>query len=330
MLETGVPLAEAMDAFCQQGKRKEFRIVLEQIRQDVYAGEPFSVAMARWPKVFPRMMISLMKASEASGTMAMMLGRISVYLSKERKTAKQIKGALTYPLFMIGVAFTLTLFLMIFILPKFASIYTARSAALPAPTQILLSISEFVTTQYLIYGPVMLVGSVGLYFWLRTSRGRRCADWVRLNAPILGGMYRNLYLTRAARTKATLLGAGVSVLDIIEICRGVTNNAYYDDLWTKVADNIREGKQLSEAISESPYIPANVAAMIAAGERSGRLVEVMERVSDFSEEELEAAVKQATACIEPVMIITMGLLVGGVAMALLLPIFQMGNVMAGG
>ncbi len=330
MLETGVPLSEAMDAFCQQSARRDFRIVLEAIRNDVYAGEPFSTAMSRWPRAFPTLMVSLMKASEASGTMAMMLGRMADYLSKERKTARQIKGALTYPAFMMGIAFALTAFLMVFILPRFASIYTMRSAALPTPTRVLLGISEFVMTQYLVYGPVALVVGLGLYFWLRTDHGRRRADWLRLFSPVLGSMYRNLYLTRAARTMSTLLGAGVGLLDIIEICRGVTNNKYYDDLWSEVSDNIREGKQLSEAISESQFIPANVSAMIAAGERSGRLVDVMARVAEFSEDELDSAVKQATACIEPTMIVTMGLLVGGVAMALLLPIFQMSSVMSGG
>lgn len=330
MLETGVPLSEAMDAFLQQAPRKEFRMVIESIRQRVYAGEPFSDAMADWPRCFPKMMVSLMKASEASGTMAMMLGRISHYLDKERKTAKQIKGALAYPMFMVGIAMILTIFLMVVVLPKFAAIYQMRSASLPTPTLVLLGLSEFVTNQYTIYGPVLLVLTGGFMFWKRRPSGQRFLDWLRLNVPVLRGMYRQLYLTRASRTMATLLGAGVGLLDIIEICRGVTSNSYYDDLWDEVADHIRDGKQLSEAIARSPYIPANVAAMIGAGERSGKLADVMYRVAEFSEEELDSAVKQATAYIEPAMIVTMGVVVGGVAMALLLPIFRMGAVMSGG
>jgi type IV pilus assembly protein PilC len=329
MLETGVPLAEAMDAFYAQAHRKEFRMVIDVLRQDVYGGEPFSSAMTRWPRVFPRMMVSLMKASEASGTMAMMLGRVAEYLAKERRTAKQIKGALSYPLFMMAVATLLTVFLMVFVLPKFAAIYAMRSASLPGPTLALLNISEFVTTQYMVYGPILGVAAIAGALWIRSSSGKRSMDWLRLNMPVIRGMYRHLYLTRAARTMATLLGAGVSLLDIIEICRGVTNNCYYDELWNKVAANIRDGNQLSDAVANSNLIPPNIAAMINAGERSGRLVEVMQRIASFSEEELDNAVKQATAYIEPVMIVTMGILVGGVAMALLLPVFKMGNVMAG-
>lgn len=330
MLETGVPLAEALDAFCQQTTKREFREVVESIRDDIHGGEPFSIAMAKWPRVFPNMMISLMKASEASGTMSMMLGRIGTYLAKERRTSRQIKGALSYPMFMMSVAVVLTIFLMAFVLPRFANVYAMRSAALPTPTRALLAISEFVTTQYLMYLPVLAVIAVVLVIFVRSATGRRACDWLRLNLPVIRVMYRQLYITRAARTMGTLLAAGVSLLDIIELCRGVTNNVYYDDLWNRVSDNVRQGQQLSDAIIGSPFIPSNVASMIASGERSGRLAEVMDKIAEFSEEELETAVKQTTAYIEPTMIICMGVLVGGVAIALLLPVFKMGTIMSGG
>ncbi len=308
------------------GKRHSVQI----LRNDIYGGETFSNAMSRWPRVFPRMMISLMKASEASGTMDMMLGRIGDYLSKERRTARQIKGALSYPMFMMGVGVALSVFLMVFILPRFATIYEQRSAALPTPTKALLAVSDFLTGQYLYYGPVLFFVGIGLMIFVRQPFGRLTCDWLRLNFPVLRTMFAQLYITRSARTMATLLVAGVSVLDIIEICRGVTNNKCYDELWDKMQEGIRDGNQISDAVVDFRYIPANVASMIASGERSGRLGEVMERVAHFSEEELDSAVKQVTSFIEPIMIICMGVVVGGVAMALLLPIFKMGSVMAGG
>jgi type IV pilus assembly protein PilC len=329
MLETGVPLAEALDSFCAQTSKKEFRTVLQSVRDEIHGGEPFSVAVARWPRVFPRIMISLMKASEASGTMSMMLGRIGEYLAKERRTVKQIKGALSYPIFMISIAIVLTGVLMTFVLPRFASIYETRAAALPLPTTILLSASEFLLTQYLIYGPVVIVLGVATFFWLRSNSSRRMLDWLRLHTPVLSSMYRQLYVTRMARTMGTLLAAGVNLLDIIDICRGVTNNVYYDDLWEEVTQTIREGKQFSDALVGSKFIPAHVVSMISSGERSGRLAEVMDRIASFSEEELESAIKQATSYIEPVMIVTMGVIVGGIALALLLPIFNMGRVITG-
>jgi type IV pilus assembly protein PilC len=330
MLETGVPLAEALDAFCRQAARKEFRAVLEILRDDIYGGETFSVAMSKWPRVFPRMMISLMKASEASGTMALMLGRIGEYLQKERRTVKQIKGALSYPMFMMGTGLVLSIFLMVFILPRFATIYEQRSAALPAPTKVLLGVSEFFTTQYMYYGPALLLLGMGLFIFLKQPVGRRTCDWLRLNAPILRVMFTQLYVTRSARTMATLVPAGVSILDIIDICRGITNNVCYNVLWDEMEKGVREGRQISDAVAECPYVPPNVASMIASGERSGQLGDVMERIAEFSEQELDSAVKQVTSYIEPLMVICMGIVVGGVAMALLLPIFKMGNVMSGG
>jgi type IV pilus assembly protein PilC len=330
MLETGVPLSEALDVICGQNPSRDFRKVLEALREDLYAGEPFSSAMAKWPRVFPGMMLSLMKASEASGTMALMLGRIGDYLARERRTAKQIKGALTYPTFMIFCGLAVTVFLMAFVLPRFAQIYASRSASLPVPTRVLIAVSDFLNTQYMYYGPVLVVGLVVGALWLRSAGGRRAKDWLRLNVPAVRTMYGQLYISRTARTMSTLLSAGVNVLDIIDICRGVTNNVYYDKMWDAMAAGVHEGGQLSDAVLDAPFIPPSVASMIGAGERTGRLSEVMERIAEFSEEELERAVRQVTTFIEPVMILIMGVVIGGVAVALLLPIFGMSQVMAGG
>lgn len=328
MLETGVPLAEALDSFCKQTVKPEFHMVVESLRDEIHSGEPFSKAMSKWPRVFPHLMVSLMKASEVSGTMSLMLTRVGEYLAKERRTARQIKGALSYPIFMMTIALLMTILLMAFVLPRFASIYETRAATLPTPTRVLLGMSEFITSQYFIYGPVLVVLAVGVYFGVRHPAGRRACDWMRLNTPILKTMYRQLYITRMARTMGTLLTAGVSLLDIIDLCRGVTNNSYFDDLWDDVSAAIRDGKQLSDAMVGSSLIPPNVVSMITSGERSGRLAEVMDKIAQFSEEELDAAVRETTAYIEPIMIVLMGVLVGGVALALLLPVFSMGNVVS--
>ena len=330
MLETGVPLSEALEAFRRQTPRPEFRDVLDVLCDDIDSGEPLSAAMGKWPRVFPGMMISLMRASEASGMLATMLGRVGEYLAKERRTVKQIKGALSYPIFMMASGVAITIFLMSFVLPRFAKIYDARQATLPGPTRFLLGISDFMITQYVYYIPVIVGIVVLLLVWSRRAAGRRTFDWLRLNLPLIRVMYNNLYITRATRTLSTLLGAGVSVLDAIDICRGVTGNVYYDDLWNEMEQGVREGHQMSDAIFKSKVVPPNVGPMIAAGERSGRLSEVMEKIADFSQEELDTSVSRVTQFIEPLMIVLMGCLIGGVAMALLLPVFNMGKIMAGG
>lgn len=330
MLDTGVPLAEALDAFRKQTPKPEFQHVLAAVSHDVSGGETLSVAMERWPSVFPRIVVSLMKASEASGTMALMLGRVGDYLSKERRTTRQIKGALSYPIFMLLIGLGLSVFLMLVILPRFAKIYEGKGASLPTPTKILLAASEFLRDDYLMWGPPLIVAVVGGLIFAHTSRGRSILDWLRLHVPVLRTMYRQLYITRAARTMSTLLAAGVNLLDIIDICRTLTGNRHFNRVWNQMESGVRDGRQLSESIVDSEYIPANVASMIASGERSGRLAEVMERIADFADEELENAIKQVTSYIEPIMILIMGVVVGGVAMALLLPIFKIGNVVAGG
>jgi len=329
MIETGVPLAEGLDAFRKRMDRREFRAVLDALCEDVDAGESLSTAMEKWPRVFPLMMVSLMKASEASGTLATMIGRVGEYLSKERKTLKQIKGALSYPLFMMIAGVGITVFLMSFVLPRFARIYNEREASLPAPTRVLMSISEFVTTQYMWYAPTLVGLLLFMVVWTRRESGRRVLDWIRLKAPLLGTMYGHLYLTRSMRTMSTLLAAGVNVLDVIDICRGITANSYYGRLWDSMEQGVREGRQISDAVFKSDIVPPNVASMIAAGERSGRLPEVMQKIAEFSQEELDDSVARVTTFIEPLMIIFMGIVIGGMAMALLLPIFNMSRIMSG-
>jgi len=329
MLETGVPLSEALHAFRLQQRSPDFERVLAVVSDDVQSGEPISGALARWPRVFPTSMISLMKASEVSGTMAAMLARVGEYLAKERKTARQIKGALSYPMFMLTLGLGITVFLVTFVLPKFAKIYEQRAAALPLPTKVLLSMSDFLVGSFLYYAPIVAVLTTTFLIWRRTASGRRVLDWLRLQTPVIRTLFRQLYLTRAARTMATLMDAGVNLLDIIEICRGVTRNVYWDQVWSQTDQLVRNGQQISDAFAASKVIPPNVVSMIAAGERAGRLSDVMHRVAAFTDEELEAAVKQVTGYIEPIMICTMGVVIGGIALALLLPIFTLGNVMSG-
>ncbi len=330
MLETGVPLLEALTAFRKQTPRMEFREVLDVLCEDIQSGESLSVAMSKWPRVFPVLMVSLMKASEASGSLSTMLGRATDYLAKERRTAKQIKGALAYPIFMMVCGLVITIFLMSFVLPRFARIYEQRAATLPAPTRVLLAVSDFVTTQYLWYVPTMVVVAVLTFVWIRLPSGRRTLDFLRLNLPVLRTMYRHLYITRFTRTMATLLAAGVNVLDTIEICRGVTGNVYYDELWDTMEEGVRGGDQISEAVAQNPLVGADIASMMSAGERSGKLSDVMEKIADFSAEELDGAISTVTSFIEPLMIVCMGVAIGGVALALLLPIFSLGKIMAGG
>ncbi len=329
MLETGVPLREALKAYVQQSKAGPLRRIMSTIADRITSGASFSEAISQFPKVFPRMMVSLMRASEATGTMDVMLGRISSYLSKERRTARQIKGAMTYPAVMIALALTITGFLVVWVLPRFAKIYESREAALPTLTKVVLGSSRFVIANW----PAIIAGAAavaGLLFMVRLMpRGRRFIDLLKVRTPVIGTMYTKFYLTRATRTLGTLLGAGVSLLEAIRIVRGVTENALWAELWDEVELSMTSGRSITDAITNTKLIPPAVAQMIAAGERTGRLPEVLDRVSSAAEEELDEAVKNATQLIEPAMIVFMGVTIGGIAISLLLPIFSVSSVMSG-
>ena len=328
MLETGVPLSDAMSAYVEQSKNDGTRKIIGVIHDRVSGGVSFSDALTEFPKVFPSLMVSLMRASEASGTMGMMLGRIADYLGKERKTVKQIRGALTYPAIMGTLAITVTLFLVVGVLPRFARIYESREAALPAPTKIVMAISNFLTGHGVLIGVGVVSFIAALLLFRMTTSGRRIFDTLKIKAPVIGPMFTQFYLTRATRTLGTLLESGVPLLDAVRIVRGVTGNVLWQDLWDRTEESLTGGYTLSEVVIESPLVPPAISQMIAAGERTGRLPEVLARVAESTEEQLDEAIKSGTQLIEPMMIMFMGVTVGGIAIALLLPIFTVANVMS--
>ena len=329
MLETGVPLSEALDAFLQQTRPGPFRQVVEVVADRITSGLSFSVAISEFPRVFPRLMVSLLEASEAAGALDVMLRRVSDYLSSERQTRRQIRGALAYPAVMLTMACAVTTFLVLWVLPRFASIYESRSAALPAPTKFLLAISDTVQSN----GLAILAGLgalvAGFVVFRRSHEGRRLLDAFKVRSPVVGPILKNFYLTRVTRTLATLLDAGVTLPDAIRILKGVVNNQMWADTWKSLEEAITSGRTIGEVVLDSPVIPASVGQMIAAGERTGRLPEVLVRVADVTERDFNESVKSGAQMIEPVMIMVMGVMIGGVAVALLLPIFTIGSAVSG-
>ncbi len=329
MVDTGVPISEALECASQQTENEAFKAVLKNISDQVQAGNDLSSALRSHPKIFPPVMTSLVRASEVSGTMGKMLDRISGYLSKEMQTAKKIKGALTYPAFMLGMVVLVTTFLLVFVLPKFAGIYQAKGTALPMPTQMLLGMSGTLVENWHLWLGSVIMGVTGIYFAIGTPAGQRFFDYFKIHMPIIGPLFNKLYLTRSCRTMGTMVTAGVPVLDMIEIVREVTSNSLYEDLWDDADGRLRQGSQLSDSLFASPLIPRSVAQMVYSGERSGRIGDVMERIAEYTESDFDEQIKTTTSLIEPIMTATMGVIIGFVAIAMLLPIFSVGNVVSG-
>ena len=327
MLRTGVPLAESLETFADQASKKDVAEFVRLIKADVCEGEDFSAVLAKYPEVFPTILVSLMRAAEASGKLDEMLTRVAKDLSKARKTAKQIKGAMMYPAIMMVVAVLAVTVIMVFVLPKFAPLFKAQGDRLPAPTKALVWLSGFLRTGWMIYVPAMLAIVGGTWWYVRTETGRIMMDTLKLRMPVLGHMFRCLYLVRFSSTMATLLAAGVSLVDVVRICRDVTGNVHYTKLWETLEDRISKGQEIAPTFREFDFVPRNVVAMIASGEKSGRLSEVLEHAATAAEDDLDIAVKSTTSLVEPIMIVGMGAVVGGIASAMLLPIFNMSKNM---
>jgi type IV pilus assembly protein PilC len=328
MVDTGVPLSEALDAIANSTDHTGMQAMVSDLSEQVKSGIEFSAALENYPKTFSNLFISLMRASEVSGTMGPMLQRASTYMGQDRETRKQIKGALVYPVCMLSFCVVVVIALLVFVLPRFESIYAGKGALLPLPTRILLGASRGLIGNWVAILIGLVATIVGLVYGVRTDAGRRIKDKIMLEIPVLGTMIRKANLARSLRTMSTMVSTGVSMLDGLEITARVASNVFYKEVWTDLAERVKEGSSLSSQLFECPFIPRTTAQMIDAGERTGKLGLVMDRVADFCEEDLKVSVKTMTSMIEPVMIITMGLLVGGIAMALLLPIFNMSKMMS--
>lgn len=242
---------------------------------------------------------------------------------------RQVKTALTYPAFMGLAGCVIIVTLLLLVLPRFASIYESRAATLPGPTKFLLSTSEFVREAWWWYVPLVLVGVVLVGLWSRTESARRSIESVMLRLPVVRQVLLGAMVSRWTRTLSILSAAGVNLVDAVSILRVGTSSPMQQDLWDDVEASIRDGHTLSSSLDVSPIVPPGISAMVAAGERSGRLSEVLETMADASEEDLDVVVKRTTSLLEPAMIVLLGLIVGFIALAMLMPIFGMSRVVSG-
>ena len=348
MLDSGVVLSDALNAFSEQAPEGAFKYIIINISDIVKSGETFSKALSAYPRVFNSMFISMVQASEASGKMAEMLNVLSGYLTFEAETRKRIKGALTYPFIMALMAVAATGTLMFFVLPRFTKIYESKGAALPKLTQILVTLSQALGDPQIMAVVVtsLIVGAIGLYSWAGTTAGRRVLDFIKIYTPVVGTMFIDMVVTRSMRIMSTMLNTGVSLLDTIEVIRNSCDNYYFQKLWLEADAKIRDGYQLSEAMllsqgaevagkrshtsstTSTRLIDPGIIQMLRAGEKSGKLGQVSDKISIFYEKKLEISIKNVMTLIEPVMVVFMGAIIGTIAVALLLPVFRISTVIS--
>jgi type IV pilus assembly protein PilC len=326
MIDTGVTLSEALECITSQAEKPNVKKIFQEVCLEVQAGSDFSSALLKHPRAFPRLFVALISASEKTGMMAKLLQRATNYLRDEHETIRRVRGALTYPAIMMGFAISTTTFLLTFVLPKFTAIYAQKKAALPGPTLVLMAISNFIVTQWPLILVVLGTLSAAVFFGLRHPRGARAFDYIQLHIPLLGPMFRKLYLSRGLRLIGTMAGGGVNLVDSVKTAYDLSRNSYYRDLWDEVSRQIQSGKQFSEPLFANSLVPRSVAQMLHSAEKSGKLAQIMEQVSGYAEEELKQSIADMTRYIEPIMITLMGGIIGTVVLALMLPIFTISKV----
>lgn len=329
MIDTGVPIVDALECLAEQAANPHFRPLLQDIGDYVQAGGTLSRALERYPNVFPPIMVALIRAGELSGTLAPMLQHLSLYLEKEDHTRYQVRSALAYPLIMAVTAVLVTVLLLSFVLPRFATLYAARRAVLPAPTRLLLDLSQSLTAHWPLWLATLALLASAFFLFLHSHAGRQTVDYLKLHLPLLRYLYRHLYLTRACRALATMLSAGLNVLEALDLVRQVTPNFYYLRLWDQVEETLKTGLQLSDGLARNPLVPRTAIQIIRSGEKSGRLAQALGSLSKYTEQEFDRAVQQLTRTLEPAMVLFMGAVIGFVAICLLLPIFNASRVVAG-
>jgi type IV pilus assembly protein PilC len=326
MIRAGINIRAALEGISDQTEHLGFKRVLIQLRTDVEGGKQFSEALAKHPKLFNPLYINMVRASEMAGSFAKMLDRIAAYMAQQLETRKMVIGAAIYPAVIGSLAVCVTIFLLAFVLPRFASVFEGKEAVLPWATKFLMGLSKFMVQNwlYLLGGAVTVLGSV--YAFIRTEIGSLWLDRVKLTVPIVKGMFRSLYIARSLQTMGQLINAGVPMLDTIQITGEISGNSIFRSLWMRMHAAVKQGKKITAALQEDRTLPRSVIQMISAGEEAGKLGEVLDEISAFYQKQLKDHIKAVTGMIEPVMILMMGTVVGFIAMAIILPIFKMSQI----
>jgi type IV pilus assembly protein PilC len=331
MIDAGLPIVQCLEILSSQAENKRFGKILSQIRTSVEGGLTLSDAMRRFPKIFDNLFVNLIAAGEAGGILDTILQRLSQYMEKAQKLKRRVKGAMSYPLIVLFIAAIVVVVLLTKVIPVFEKMFKDFGGGkLPAPTQLVIDMS-YAMRHYL---PFIVVGLIVLFtVWrliLRSRKGRLAWDGMLLKLPILGTVLRKTVVARFTRTMGTLLSSGVPILDAMEIVGKTAGNVVVQDGIMFVRARISEGKDMSTPLMETGLMPPMVVQMISVGEQTGALDAMLSKIADFYEEEVDVAVASMTSMIEPLLMVFLGTVVGGLVIAMYLPIFEMaGNIKSG-
>jgi type IV pilus assembly protein PilC len=329
MIDAGLPLVQCLEILASQQDNKVFKKALTEIRQSVEGGLTFAAALKQHPKIFSSLYANMVEAGEAGGILDTILNRLATYMEKAMALKKKVKSAMIYPSTIVSVAVVVVIFLLVFVIPTFKAMFEGFGAALPLPTQIVLELSNLVRAYFLLGLGAIAAMIVGIRMWYKTSSGKLAIDSFLLKTPVFGMLIRKVAVAKFTRTLGTLISSGVAILDGLDITARTAGNKVVEGAVLRTRSSIAEGKTIADPLKASGVFPPMVVQMIAVGEQTGALDAMLGKIADFYDEEVDTAVANLTALLEPMLMVFLGVIIGGVVIAMYMPIFKLVTVVGG-
>jgi len=330
MINAGLPMVQCLDILSQQSEKEFLKRSISTVMSDVEGGSTLGEAMQKHPKVFSQLYVNMVEAGEAGGILDLILNRLATYLEKADALQRKVKSALTYPTVVGIVAVGATVFMLMFIIPTFAKMFTDFGGTLPLPTAIVMGMSDFLRSYWYLIAMAIAGIVVGIQRYYKTEGGRLNIDRLLLRLPALGPVVRKGSVARFTRTLGTLISSGVPILNGLEITARTAGNKVIEDAVLATRESISQGNTIADPLKQAGVFPPMVTQMISVGEQTGALDEMLEKIATFYDDEVDTAVDTMTSIIEPVMIVVMGIIVGGMLIAMYLPMFKLVGVISGG
>ena len=328
MVDSGIPLVQALDILCEQIEKPVFRSILAKIKDDIETGSSLSDAFARHPAVFSTLYVNMVRAGESSGALDDILDRLATYLEKSNMLQRKVKSSLIYPAVVVTMAILITLVMLLKVIPTFKGIFAMLGGELPFPTRVLIFVSDTIRGMFVYVASGIAIGVFALKRYMKTRQGRENFDKMLLSMPVLGSLFRKVAVAKFTRTFATLVKSGVPILVSLEIVGKTAGNTVIEKAVDSVRTGIKEGENIADPLAKSGAFPPMVVRMIKVGEQTGELEKMLTKIADFYEDQVDVAVSGLTSLIEPLIIGFLGIGIGGIVIAMFLPVFKLTEIIA--
>ncbi len=330
MIDAGLPVVQCLDILYDQQDNPTFKRIIKQTKRDVEEGATLSEAMGKHPKVFDNLFVSLVTAGEMGGILDVILNRLATYIEKLASLKRRVKKAMTYPGIVVAIGFLVMAVILMYVIPVFAGLFTDAGASLPGLTMMVIQMSEFAQSYFHWILLAIILVVVGIAQFRKTPRGRHITDRILLRLPVFGMLIRKVAVARFSRTLGTMLASGIPILEGLDTVAATSGNTVIEKAIREARVAIAEGRSIAEPLEETEVFPPMVVQMIAVGEATGALDEMLAKIADFYDEEVDVAVDSLTSLLEPMLIVFLGVTIGGLLVAMYLPIFQLADVVARG